>query len=88
MRILVHRIDSKGFFVEDVLVGLEETSNPIFITTKVPEGMIKPMWDGTQWVEKGVPLPVEETPILPTLEGRLKALEDTVMLLLDTGLEE
>lgn len=57
---LYRRIDNKGNFIEDVLLEeipytYDEEGNKIYdthyIETIVPNGLYKPKWTGTEWIE-------------------------------------
>lgn len=47
----VSRIDDEGFFIEPVIIKEEVPISPDLIEIPVPEGLYKPKWNGTQWVE-------------------------------------
>lgn len=60
---LYRRIDTKGNFIEDVLLEeipytYDEEGNKIYdthyIEKEVPQGLYKPKWNGTEWIE-GMP---------------------------------
>lgn len=57
---LYRKIDNDGYFVEDVLLKevpfhyddeFNKIYNPNYISLEVPEGLYKPKWDGSKWVE-------------------------------------
>ena len=51
--------------------------SPAYIVTPIPEGMIAPRWDGTQWVETHIPEPsAEEVVVVPDdMPARVLATE-------------
>lgn len=57
---LYRKIDNEGYFIEDVLLEeipyiYDEDFNKIYdehyIGMQVPQGLYKPKWDGTKWIE-------------------------------------
>lgn len=50
----VLKINSEGFFIEDVLIENNETLPNNCIETICPQGFKKPKWDGKEWVEGDV----------------------------------
>jgi hypothetical protein len=69
----VSRIDGKGFFVEPVIVDENDPLGLDLIETPVPEGLYKPKWNGTQWIEV---LPQEEVDVLKKRQEDMnKAIE-------------
>lgn len=47
----VLKIDSKGYFIEDVLLDENETTPTDCVEVPCQQGFYKPKWDGTHWVE-------------------------------------
>lgn len=47
----VLKIDSDGFYVEDVILNPIEEIPSDCIETHCPEGFYKPKWDGEKWIE-------------------------------------
>lgn len=82
------RIDSNGFFLEDVIVE-ENTVLDGLITTQCPEGFYKPKWDGSAWTEglsqteidivKNLPQPKTE---LEINTERIASTEDAINIIL------
>jgi len=50
----VLKIDSDGYFVEDVLIEDSESIPSDCIETICPQGFIKPKWDNSKWIEGGI----------------------------------
>jgi hypothetical protein len=46
---LKQRIDENGYFIEDVFTN--EVSDKLIENQQPIKGMLKPRWDGTQWVD-------------------------------------
>ena len=86
--LFLHKVDDNGLFIEDCILEafptLEDgTPDTHFIETPVPQGFILPKWDGTQWVEGGT-APEPQT-AEPTIEERVKAAEDAIVVLMGGG---
>lgn len=47
----VLRTDNNGYFIEDVILEVNEETPNDCIETLCPEGFYKPKWNGTEWVE-------------------------------------
>ena len=47
--VLKVKINSDGFIIEHVLTSDEDTDT--LLSVRVPDGMFKPQWNGTYWVE-------------------------------------
>lgn len=89
MKILVHEINENGFFIKDVLVNIEDVNKtPNIIQTPIPEGMRSAKWTGTSWVETAPPQPTNNnsSSVFPSIEQRIKAVEDAVMTLLENSM--
>lgn len=90
MKILVHEIDENGVFKNDVIVHfweIDKLSN--IVTTHVPEGLHSPKWTGKEWVENRTQNnneTVNNTVVIPSIEERLKSVEDAVMTLLESSI--
>ncbi len=83
---LYRKIDSNGYFVEDVLLDAfpvmeDGTPNPYYIDKICPEGLYCPRWTGTEWVEGLTQEEIDEilnaTP-QPTTEERINVLVNNV----------
>lgn len=85
----VLRIDSNGFFLEDVLLDDEEIIPSNCVEIQCPDGFYKPKWTGSEWIEgltkeeidtiKNQPQPKTEE---EKLRIRISALEDALMQLI------
>lgn len=81
----VIKIDSNGYFIEDVILENEEITPEECIEIECPQGFYKPRWDGSRWIEGLTQEEIEElkkigtTPQEPSLEERLAALEALMM---------
>lgn len=85
----VYRIDANGYYVEPVLIDEDEETPPDCVETPFQDGMYKPQWDGTQWVEgltqeevEAIRQEQEKRNSLPSDSKRLKDLEDAVFQLM------
>ena len=79
----VLRIDTNGYFLEDVILDSEETTPIDCIEVECPQGFYKPKWQNDKWIEG---ISNEELEGLkkdeikqPTLEERIAALETLMM---------
>lgn len=70
----VIRVDSKGFYIEDILVGNLENLGEDIIIEPCAEGFHLPKWNGAEWVEGRT----EEE--LSTIRNEQKNLEDQFAL--------
>jgi hypothetical protein len=83
--IFVRIIDENGLFIED---GFVEELSEFTIETPVPQGLYKPKWDGTQWIEgltQDEIKAIVNTVVEPTLEEKNRA--DIDYLAIMTGVE-
>lgn len=71
--------DLQGFFIRDDFTYDEETE--IALDVSPAQGLYKPKWNGTEWVEgmseeeiQAIP----QTPTEPTLEDRVATVEEIV----------
>lgn len=65
------RIDSHGYFIEDVLVEDEFESTREIITDPCENGFYKPMWNGNGWEEGLSEQEIEEIQNQPSLLSEL-----------------
>lgn len=79
------RIDPDGLFIEDVIADARPVTDtgepdPAYIAVPVPQdaGFTLPRWDGTAWVEGGMP-PAPPPPAPPTPEERMDQVEAALM---------
>ena len=90
---MLRKIDSNGYFVEDVLVesvptieivNEDETtftiSDPSYISVPCQGGFYKPKWDGEKWFEGAETIEIIEEE--PTTE---EVLSDLIQVLIDKG---
>ena len=73
----VRMIDEQGKFVMDAFV---DELTQYTIEEPCPAGFYHPKWDGSQWIEGLTQeqidaIKAQSTPVEPTLEERLQALE-------------
>lgn len=71
-----HTIDSDGFYTGDVISDTGVTPD---VTDICPDGFYKPRWDGVHWVEALTQQEIDavkNAPQPPSLDDRIKALED------------
>lgn len=95
---LYRKIDNEGFFIEDVILEevpcvYDEEGNKIYdthyIDVEVPQGLYKPKWTGTEWVEG---MTQEEINVIKnqevehTLEEKNRADIDYISLMLGVDL--
>lgn len=88
----VYEVDENGFLKEIYVANVDENGNVLdedkkeFIDIEMPQGLYKPKWTGTEWVEGATQEEIDEltkpkqTP--PTLEERIQALELVLLELL------
>jgi len=48
---LAKRIDENGYFIEDILDFDKDNLSSDLILDDVPQGLHKPKWSGSQWIE-------------------------------------
>lgn len=82
--ILVKRIDTNGYFLEDVLINDESELTSDLIQITIPQGLYLPMWNGIDWVEGKLPEEVY------ALEAQKKFIEmsDVIQSLLDSTAQQ
>lgn len=71
-----HTVDSNGFLTGDVVEGSGVTPS---VTAFCPDGFYKPKWNGAAWEEGLTQAEIDaisHTPKPPSLDERIKALED------------
>lgn len=78
-RVIKRITDKQGFFIRDDFSHDEETE--IALDVSPAQGLYKPKWNGTEWVEgmsaeeiQAIP----QTPTEPTLEDRVATVEEIV----------
>lgn len=55
------KINSDGYFLEDILVSDNHSIPDDCIEKECPQGFIRPKWNGNEWVEGGIiPIDTEE----------------------------
>lgn len=47
----VYKIDDNGFYVEPVLVSVDEELTEDLVEIPFPNGLYRPKWTGTEWIE-------------------------------------
>lgn len=95
---LYRKIDINGLFIEDVLLeeiphiydeDFNKIYDPKYIETPVPQGLYKPKWTGSKWVE-GMPQEeidtIKNQPIEQPLDVRNRADIDYMSLMLGVDL--
>lgn len=75
--------DFNGYFLRDDFTHDPETEITLDVTPA--QGLYRPKWDGTQWVESATDIP-EPTPPEPTETDRLAVLESAVLDIIMGGL--
>lgn len=82
-------IDENGFIVDSVIAESEDSN---VITKAFPTDivLIKPKWNGTEWIEGATQEEIDELtkvePSPPTDTERIEMLEETIMFLLMGGI--
>ena len=69
--IYAHRIDADGYFVEDMFV---DSLDDMLIEVLCPEGLYRPRWNGTEWVEGETQANINEA-----LAGNIRAKRDRLL---------
>lgn len=46
-----YKINDEGFYIEDYMYQKNENLNKDIIITEIQQGLFKPKWDGTKWIE-------------------------------------
>lgn len=99
---LYRKIDDKGFFIEDVILedvpfvydeDYNKIPDPNHISTPVQNGLYRPRWTGTEWVEGLTKDEIDtiknevkvEPSELDILKARQDATEDALLFLMDIG---
>lgn len=92
MRKQVYEIDVNGFLREIYVANVDESNNILdedkieFISVDPPNGLYKPKWTGTGWVEGATPEEIAEItkiePQPPTDKERITELENIILTLL------
>jgi len=87
----VSQINSEGYFIEDVILNDDDFLPENCIVTICPNGLYKPKWGGTGWVEgltqeeidaiKNTPLPTNP---LEVLQEKLDLANTELLSLRDT----
>lgn len=47
----VYKIDDNGFYVEPVLVSVDEELTEDLVEIPFPNGLYRPQWTGSEWIE-------------------------------------
>lgn len=84
----VLKIDSNGFFIEDVILKDDEITPNDCIEIFCPDGFFKPRWNGSEWVEGLTQEEIEaikNVPVEQPLELRNRADIDYIAIM--TGVE-
>lgn len=63
--VLASRIDSEGFFIEDLFVEDGRIPDNV-IRTPVPSGFYRPRWDGMRWIEGLTPQEILNQSVRPS----------------------
>lgn len=74
----VIKIDSNGYFVEDVILESEEITPIDCIEIECHEGFYKPKWNGSRWIEGLTQEEIEELKNKPVPKTELEILKETV----------
>ncbi|NMA65856.1 MAG: hypothetical protein GX957_06385 [Clostridiaceae bacterium] len=87
----LYKVDENGFATEYTIVYFDEKGNLLtevedgFILSVVPQGLYKPRWDGTEWVEDMAQEEIDELnnqPQIPTAEERIDMLENIILMMM------
>lgn len=94
-------IDSKGFYITWVPINMQKVdgilreTNYVYdmmegdalIDAPTPIDMVKPRWNGTEWIEAATDAEIEATkseliPYIPSMDDRLQAIEQAILTLM------
>lgn len=85
MLIQAHKIDADGYVVEAIdPMRVSEYDSEDIVTVCMPNGLYKPRWIGTEWVEDATQEYIDEmtnVKVEPTAEERIVQLEQENTLL-------
>lgn len=89
----VFRIDHNGFYVEDVLLEDGQETPQDCREDRPPQGLYKPKYNGTDWVEGLSQTEIDainNQPRLPTVEEQLAEAkaENALLKIRDAGMQE
>lgn len=79
----VYDVDSNGY-IKNIYV--EESDSTRYIKVDPPNGLYRPRWNGTEWVEDMEQSEIDELynqPKQPTAEERVTELENTILAILE-----
>lgn len=48
---MVYKIDTYGYYVEDVILSSDDLVPSNCVTLQPPQGLYKPKWTGIKWIE-------------------------------------
>ena len=81
----VYRFDENGYYIEPVLIKDGESIPSDCTDIRPRDGLIKAKFTGDKWIEGATQEEIDaimSKPDLPTIEERLKALEDAMLITL------
>lgn len=86
MKKQVYKVDENGIYIEPIIVGEKEDIPYNYIDEKPPNGLYRPKWTGTEWIEDMTQEEIDKMksrPNPPTQEERIQALEAALLDLLE-----
>ncbi len=78
---LVLRIDEQGFFVEDVILKEGEEVPADCVENTVPQGLYRPRWNGSEWVEGLIQEEIDAISNQPTEPTELEVAQQEISTL-------
>lgn len=89
----VLKIDSEGYFLEDVILEDSDVTPINCIETLCQGGFFKPQWNGVEWIEgltqeeidAIINTPIPKTEVEINTE-RIESMENALMMLMDMGI--
>jgi len=74
----VLRIDSNGFYIEDVILQDSKAIPSDCIEIICPDGFYKPKWDGNTWVEGLTQAEIDAIKNVPAPKTDTEVMQDTI----------
>lgn len=70
------RIDTNGFFIEDILVKESDIIPDDCIDIECSDGFYKPKWNGLEWVEGLTQIEIDAIKNIPHVKTELELLRE------------
>jgi len=79
----VLKIDSNGFYIEDVILQDSKAIPSDCIEIICPDGFYKPKWNGTEWIEGLTQVEIDAINNVPISKSPTELMQDKIDTLTD-----